>query len=194
MAWVAVDRSVKEVRKGFGEGPVDRWIALRDEIHRDVCSRGFDPQRNAFVQYYGSKSLDASLLMIPMVGFLPAHDPRVMSTVSAIERELMYKGLVLRYPTETGVDGLPPGEGAFLPCTFWLADNYAMAGRTAEARSLFERLLSLRNDVGLLSEEYDPVLRRQLGNFPQAFTHVSLVNTAHNLMPAKGPAEHRSGH
>jgi GH15 family glucan-1,4-alpha-glucosidase len=193
MAWVAVDRSVKEVRRGFGEGPVERWLALRDEIHRDVCSRGFDPERDAFVQYYGSKSLDASLLMIPLVGFLPAKDPRVVSTVRAIEQELMYKGLVLRYPTETGVDGLPPGEGAFMPCTFWLADNYAIAGRTAEARALFERLLDLRNDVGLLSEEYDPVLRRQLGNFPQAFTHVSLVNTAHNLMPVKGPAEHRSG-
>jgi GH15 family glucan-1,4-alpha-glucosidase len=194
MAWVAVDRSVKEIRHGFGEGPLDRWLALRDEIHRDVCQRGFDVKRNAFVQYYSSKSLDASLLMIPLVGFLPATDPRVVSTVAAIERELMYKGLVLRYPTETGVDGLPPGEGAFLPCTFWLADNYAIAGRTQEARDLFIRLLDLRNDVGLLSEEYDPVLRRQLGNFPQAFTHVSLVNTAHNLMPAKGPAEHRSGH
>jgi GH15 family glucan-1,4-alpha-glucosidase len=194
MAWVAVDRSVKEVRHGFGDGPLDRWIALRDEIHRDVCERGFDVERNAFVQYYGSKSLDASLLMIPLVGFLPAKDPRVMSTVAAIERELMYKGLVLRYPTETGVDGLPPGEGAFLPCTFWLADNYALAGRTQEARDLFTRLLDMRNDVGLLAEEYDPVLRRQLGNFPQAFTHVSLVNTAHNLMPAKGPAEHRSEH
>ncbi len=194
MAWVAVDRSVKEIRHGFGEGPLDRWLALRDEIHRDVCQRGFDVERNAFVQYYGSKSLDASLLMIPLVGFLPAKDPRVVSTVAAIERELIYKGLVLRYPTETGVDGLPPGEGAFLPCTFWLADNYAMAGRTQEARDLFLRLLDLRNDVGLLSEEYDPVLRRQLGNFPQAFTHVSLVNTAHNLMPAKGPAEHRSEH
>jgi GH15 family glucan-1,4-alpha-glucosidase len=194
MAWVAVDRSVKEIRHGFGEGPLDRWLALRDEIHRDVCQRGFDVERNAFVQYYGSKSLDASLLMIPLVGFLPAKDPRVVSTVAAIERELIYKGLVLRYPTETGVDGLPPGEGAFLPCTFWLADNYAIAGRTQEARDLFLRLLDLRNDVGLLSEEYDPVLRRQLGNFPQAFTHVSLVNTAHNLMPAKGPAEHRSEH
>jgi len=172
----------------------DRWLALRDEIHRDVCQRGFDVERNAFVQYYGSKSLDASLLMIPLVGFLPAKDPRVVSTVAAIERELIYKGLVLRYPTETAVDGLPPGEGAFLPCTFWLADNYAIAGRTQEARDLFLRLLDLRNDVGLLSEEYDPVLRRQLGNFPQAFTHVSLVNTAHNLMPAKGPAEHRSEH
>jgi GH15 family glucan-1,4-alpha-glucosidase len=194
MAWVAVDRSVKEIRDGFGEGPLDRWLALRDEIHRDVCARGFDVERNAFVQYYGSKSLDASLLMIPLVGFLPAKDPRVVSTVAAIERELLYKGLVLRYPTETGVDGLPPGEGAFVPCTFWLADNYAIAGRTQEARELFLRLLELRNDVGLLSEEYDPALRRQLGNFPQAFTHVSLVNTAHNLMPAKGPAEHRSEH
>jgi GH15 family glucan-1,4-alpha-glucosidase len=192
MAWVAVDRSIKEIRHGFGEGPLDRWLALRDEIHRDVCARGFDVERNAFVQYYGSKSLDASLLMIPLVGFLPAKDPRVVSTVAAIERELLYKGLVLRYPTETGVDGLPPGEGAFVPCTFWLADNYAIAGRTQEARELFLRLLELRNDVGLLSEEYDPALRRQLGNFPQAFTHVSLVNTAHNLMPAKGPAEHRS--
>ena len=194
MAWVAVDRSVKEIRHGFGEGPLDRWKALRDEIHRDVCARGFDSDRNAFVQYYGSKSLDASLLMIPPVGFLPANDPRVVSTVNAIERELIYKGLVLRYPTETGVDGLPAGEGAFLPCTFWLADNYAMSGRIQEARDLFQRLLDLRNDVGLLAEEYDPVLRRQLGNFPQAFTHVSLVNTAHNLMPAEGPAEHRSAH
>ena len=192
MAWVAVDRSIKEVRKGFGNGPLDRWLALRDEIHHDVCTRGFDADRGAFVQYYGSKSLDASLLMIPLVGFLPASDPRVVSTVRAIEQELMYHGLVLRYPTETGVDGLPPGEGTFLPCTFWLADNYAVAGRHQEARELFLRLLDLRNDVGLLSEEYDPVLRRQLGNFPQAFSHVSLVNTAHNVMPAEGPAEHRS--
>jgi GH15 family glucan-1,4-alpha-glucosidase len=195
MAWVAVDRSIKEIRGGgYGDGPLDRWLALRDEIHRDVCTRGFDAGRNAFVQYYGSKSLDASLLMMPLVGFLPAKDPRVVSTVSAIERELIYRGLVLRYPTENGVDGLPPGEGAFLPCTFWLADNYALAGRHQEARDLFMRLLDLRNDVGLLSEEYEPVLHRQLGNFPQAFTHVSLVNTAHNLMPAKGPAEHRSEH
>jgi GH15 family glucan-1,4-alpha-glucosidase len=192
MAWVAVDRSVKDIRRRYGEGPLDRWVALRDEIHRDVCEHGFNPERNAFVQYYGSKSLDASLLMIPLVGFLPAKDPRVVSTVLAIQRELMYHGLVLRYPTETGVDGLPPGEGAFLPCTFWLADNLALAGRHREARDLFEHLLDLRNDVGLLSEEYDPVARRQLGNFPQAFSHVSLVNTAHNLMPVEGPATHRS--
>jgi GH15 family glucan-1,4-alpha-glucosidase len=192
MAWVAVDRSVKDIRRRYGEGPLDRWVALRDEIHRDVCEHGFNAERNAFVQYYGSKSLDASLLMIPLVGFLPAKDPRVVSTVLAIQRELMYHGLVLRYPTETGVDGLPPGEGAFLPCTFWLADNLALAGRHQEARDLFEHLLDLRNDVGLLSEEYDPVARRQLGNFPQAFSHVSLVNTAHNLMPVEGPATHRS--
>jgi len=194
MAWVAVDRSVKDIRRRYGEGPLDRWVALRDEIHRDVCEHGFDAERNAFVQYYGSKSLDASLLMIPLVGFLPAKDPRVVSTVLAIQRELMYHGLVLRYPTETGVDGLPPGEGAFLPCTFWLADNLALAGRHQEARDLFQHLLELQNDVGLLSEEYDPVARRQLGNFPQAFSHVSLVNTAHNLMPVEGPATHRSKH
>jgi GH15 family glucan-1,4-alpha-glucosidase len=194
MAWVAVDRSIKDIRRGYGEGPLDRWHALRDEIHRDVCERGFDTERNAFVQYYGSKSLDASLLMIPLVGFLPAKDPRVISTVAAIQRELIYHGLVLRYPTETGVDGLPAGEGAFLPCTFWLADNLALAGRHQEARDLFMRLLDLRNDVGLLAEEYDPVLQCQLGNFPQAFTHVSLINTAHNLMPVEGPAAHRSSH
>ena len=192
MAWVAVDRSVKDIHRRYGDGPLDRWVALRDEIHRDVCEHGFNAERNAFVQSYGSKSLDASLLMIPLVGFLPAQDPRVVSTVLAIQRELMYHGLVLRYPTENGVDGLPPGEGAFLPCTFWLADNLALAGRRQEARELFEHLLDLRNDVGLLSEEYDPVARRQLGNFPQAFSHVSLVNTAHNLMPVEGPAAHRS--
>jgi GH15 family glucan-1,4-alpha-glucosidase len=194
MAWVAVDRSVKDIRRRYGEGPLDRWVALRDEIHRDVCDHGFDAERNAFVQNYGSKLLDASLLMIPLVGFLPAKDPRVVSTLNAIERELIYHGLVLRYPTETDVDGLPPGEGAFLPCTFWLADNLALVGRHQEARDLFKRLLDLRNDVGLLSEEYDPVGRRQLGNFPQAFSHVSLVNTAHNLMPVEGPATHRAEH
>src|SRR5215469_4136463 len=194
MAWVAVDRSVKDIRRGYGEGPGDRWRTLRDQIHRDVCEHGFNAERDAFVQYYKSKSLDASLLMMPEVGFLPAKDPRIVSTVHAIERELVQNGLVLRYPTETGVDGLPPGEGAFLPCTFWLADNFSMLGRDRDARDLFERLLDLRNDVGLLSEEYDPVGRRQLGNFPQAFSHVSLINTAHNLMPVTGPAEHRSTH
>src|SRR6202044_1809292 len=149
MAWVAVDRSIKEVRKGFGDGPLDRWIALRDQIHDDVCTRGFDPERNAFVQYYGSKSLDASLLMIPLVGFLPASDPRVIGTVAAIERSLMRDGFVARYATDQNVDGLPPGEGAFLPCTFWLADCFALMGRQEDARRLLERLLGLCNDVGL---------------------------------------------
>lgn len=166
---------------------------MRDEIHRDVCSRGFNSERNAFVQYYGSKVLDASLLMIPLVGFLPAQDPRVIGTIAAIQRELVHDGLVSRYQTETGVDGLPPGEGAFLACTFWLVDNLTLTGRHSEAREIFERLLTLRNDVGLLSEEYDSLLKRQVGNFPQAFTHVSLVNSAHNLTLAEqAPAKHRA--
>ncbi len=157
-----------------------------------MCDRGFDAERNAFVQYYGSKSLDASALMIPLVGFLPPSDPRVAGTVDAIERELMTDGFVRRYESEEGVDGLPAGEGVFLPCSFWLADNLGLLGRSDEARALFERLIALRNDVGLLSEEYDPASGRLLGNFPQAFTHVSLVNTAGNLSSATRPALHRS--
>jgi GH15 family glucan-1,4-alpha-glucosidase len=160
-------------------------------IHDDVCRRGYDPEMGAFVQYYGSKLLDASLLMIPLVGFLPASDPRMLGTVRAIQEHLVSDGFVARYQTVPDVDGLPPGEGAFLPCTFWLADNLALQGRHAEARELFERLLTIRNDVGLLSEEYDPVSRRLLGNFPQAFTHVGLINTARNLTRRGGPAEHR---
>ncbi|MGB6554978.1 MAG: glycoside hydrolase family 15 protein, partial [Candidatus Binataceae bacterium] len=192
-AWVAADRAVKAVERFKAEGPVEKWRAMRDEIHRDVCTRGFNTERNAFVQYYGSKALDASLLMIPLVGFLPANDPRVVGTVAAIERELVENGLVNRYQTETGVDGLPPGEGAFLACTFWLVDNLALTGRYTDAREIFERLLALRNDLGLLSEEYDPRLKRQVGNFPQAFTHVSLVNSAHNLTLAEqAPATHRA--
>jgi GH15 family glucan-1,4-alpha-glucosidase len=192
MAWVALDRAVKAVEGGQHEGPLDRWRKLRDRIHRDVCRQGFNRQRNAFVQYYGTDVLDAALLMIPLVGFLPAHDPRVVGTVEAIQRELISEGLVMRYRTETDVDGLPAGEGVFLPCSFWLVDNLVLGGRHHEARQLFERLASLCNDVGLLSEEYDPVSRRLLGNFPQAFTHVSLVNSVHNLAPAEGPARHRS--
>jgi GH15 family glucan-1,4-alpha-glucosidase len=180
MAWVAFDRAVKSVEKFKLDGPVDRWLALRDEIHADVCAHAWDPTQGAFMQYYGAPHLDASLLQIPQVGFLPAHDPRVVGTVAAIERELLRDGLVCRYPTE-GQDGLPPGEGRFLACSFWLADCYALMGRTADANRLFERLLALRNDVGLLSEEYDPVAHRMLGNFPQAFSHVGLVNTAFNL-------------
>ena len=157
-----------------------------------MCEEGFDTERNAFTQYYGSKSLDASALMIPLVGFLPPTDPRVVGTVDAIQRELQTDGFVRRYESEEGVDGLPPGEGVFLPCSFWLADNLGLLGRTEEARALFERLIALRNDVGLLSEEYDPASGRMLGNFPQAFTHVSLVNSAGNLSSATRPALHRA--
>ena len=193
MAWVAVDRAVKAVERYGHEGPVDRWRTLRDVIHADICHNGFSADRNAFVQYYGADTLDASVLMMTLVGFLPAADPRIVSTVEAIQRDLMDEGLVRRYATETpGVDGLPPGEGAFLPCTFWLADNLAMMGRYSEARAIFERLIGLCNDVGLLSEEYDPHGKRQLGNFPQAFTHVFLINTAHNLSRAEGPAHERA--
>ena len=181
MAWVAFDRAIKMSERFGLDGELDRWRQIRDTIHREVCERGFDAARGTFTQFYGSQELDASLLMLPLVGFLPHTDPRVLGTVTAIERDLLQDGLVLRYRTggETAyVDGLPPGEGVFLPCTFWLADNYALQGRRPEARALFERLLSIRNDVGLLAEEYDPVAKRLLGNFPQAFSHVALVNTA----------------
>jgi GH15 family glucan-1,4-alpha-glucosidase len=195
MAWVALDRAVKAVERAGLEGPVERWRALRREIHDEVCRDGYDAERDAFVQYYGGKQLDASLLLIPLVGFLPASDPRMKATVAAIQRELMVDGLVHRYPPEGSekVDGLPPGEGAFLACTFWLADNLAMMGRRDEAGAIFERLLTLRNDVGLLAEQYDPHDRRQLGNFPQAFSHVALVTTARNLSEPPGPtwARHR---
>ena len=182
MAWVAFDRAVKAVEE-FGL-PCDRlasWKSHRDAIHREVSEKGFDSARNTFVQAYGSNYLDASLLMIPLVGFLPATDPRVVGTVEAIKTQLMNNGFVRRYDSTSNVDGLPPGEGAFLPCTFWLADNLALQGRSDEANEIFERLLSVRNDLGLLAEEYDPIARRQLGNFPQAFSHVSLANTARNL-------------
>jgi GH15 family glucan-1,4-alpha-glucosidase len=191
MAWVAMDRAIKAVERFGLEGPVDRWRGLRAMIHDDVCRHGYDPGMGAFVQYYGSKLLDASVLMIPLVGFLPASDPRMVGTVRAIQQHLVSDGFVARYQTVPDVDGLPPGEGAFLPCTFWLADNLARQGRDVEAREIFERLLAIRNDVGLLSEEYDPGARRLLGNFPQAFSHVGLINTARNLMDRGGPAEHR---
>ena len=184
MAWVAFDRGVQAVERFGRSGAVDRWREVRAEIHAEVCERGFDEELNSFTQFYGSKRLDASLLMIPLVGFLPADDPRMVGTVAAIERDLVHDGLVYRYaPDEEGraVDGLAPGEGAFLPCTFWLVDNLALQGRQDEAEALFRRLLDLRNDVGLLAEEWDPAARRQLGNYPQAFTHVALVNSAFNL-------------
>jgi GH15 family glucan-1,4-alpha-glucosidase len=180
MAWVAFDRAVRATEEFGRVGPADRWRELRDEIHAAVLDRGWNEEKQAFVQTFDSDELDASVLRMPHVGFLPATDERVVSTVEAIQRELTVDGLVLRYRTSPGanVDGLPPGEGVFLPCSFWLADVLALQGRLDEARELFERLLDLRNDVGLLAEEYDPIARRQLGNFPQAFTHLAVVHTA----------------
>ncbi|MFC9946910.1 glycoside hydrolase family 15 protein [Streptomyces pratensis] len=185
MAWVAVDRTIKLIESGDAEGPLERWHQLRDDIHRDVCERGYDAERNTFTQSYGSQELDASLLLIPQMGFLPPDDKRVIGTIEAIQRELSTEdGFVLRYPTEgddAGVDGLEGDEGAFLACSFWLADDLAMIGRVDEARRLFEKLLSLRNDLGLLAEEWDSGLQRQVGNFPQAFSHVPLIDTALRL-------------
>jgi GH15 family glucan-1,4-alpha-glucosidase len=184
MAWVAFDRAVKTVERFGRPGDVDRWRRERDEVHREVCEKGWDAERNTFTQSYGSQALDAALLLIPRSGFLPGDDPRVVGTIEAVERELDHGGFLLRYPTDESDDGLPPGEGAFLPCSFWLADALAMAGRRAEARALYQRLAGLANDVGLLAEEYDPVEKRLVGNFPQAFTHVALVNTAVELARA----------
>jgi len=192
MAWVAFDRAVKSAESFNLPGPVDHWRKLRDHIHNDVCERGFDNEVVSFVRSYGSKELDASLLLLPALGFLPPEDPRIRATVEAIERELVVDGLVLRYDTEKSDDGLPAGEGVFLACSFWLADAYLMLGRRDDAVRLFERLLALRNDVGLLSEEYEPRSRRLVGNFPQAFSHLALVNSASNLAHYKKPAEQRS--
>ena len=194
MVWVAVDRAVRIMQEFGKDGPLDRWIRLRHDVHEEVCRLGFSRELNSFVQYYGSKELDASLLLIPLVGFLPPGDPRILGTITAIERTLVHDGFVARYNTRSAVDGLPGDEGVFLACSFWLADNYVLQGRDDEARALFERLLGLRNDVGLLSEEYDPKEHRQLGNFPQAFSHLALINSAHNLSPEleSKPAHHRS--
>ncbi|HEY0799532.1 MAG TPA: glycoside hydrolase family 15 protein [Steroidobacteraceae bacterium] len=181
MAWVAFDRAIKDAEKGGLEGSVERWRQLRDTIHTQVCAMGFDVANNTFVQSYESQFLDASLLLIPQVGFLPPDDPRVIGTVAAIERHLMLDGFVLRYSTATDVDSLPAGEGTFLPCSFWLADCYLLMGRRSEAEGLFERLLAIGNDVGLFAEEYDPRAQRMLGNFPQALAHMALVNTARLL-------------
>jgi GH15 family glucan-1,4-alpha-glucosidase len=184
MAWVAVDKLIRSAQAGRFNVDIPRWEKLRNVIHEQVCRQGFDPELNSFVQYYGGKYLDASILQMPIVGFLPANDPRVLGTVQAIEKHLVKNGFVGRYTQDPEVDGLPHGEGTFLPCSFWLADNYALQGRHEEAVRMFERILDIRNDVGLLSEEYDPVAKRQLGNFPQAFTHVGLVNTAFHLSHA----------
>jgi GH15 family glucan-1,4-alpha-glucosidase len=192
MAWVAFDRAVRSIEEFGLDGPADRWRSVRDTIHNQVCEKGFDVAQNSFVQSYGVTALDASLLLIPMVGFLPASDARVRGTLAAIERNLIRDGFVQRYHTSEGTDGLPRGEGAFLACSFWLVDNYILQNRYDDALELFNRLLSLRNDVGLLAEEYDPSSKRQLGNFPQAFSHLALINTARNLLSKAGPAHQRS--
>ncbi len=192
MAWVAFDRAVRSVESWDLEGPVEEWRLLRAEIHDQVCTHGYDREIGCFVQAYGEQDLDASLLLLPVLGFLPPDDPRIVATVAAIERRLSWDGLILRYDTGSVVDALPEGEGAFLACSFWLADVYVLMGRFDEAQALFERLLALRNDVGLLAEEYDPRRRRHLGNFPQAFSHVGLINTALNLSRRHKPAEQRA--
>ena len=194
MAWVAVDRAIKDVESFGLEGPLDAWRKLRATIHEDVCRNGYNAQVGSFVQSYGSTRLDASLLMIPQLGFLPPDDPRVVSSVLAIHRDLAVDGFIVRYRTDEDgkIDGLPAGEGAFLACTLWLADAYALMGREQEAQALFERVMAVRNDVGLLAEELDPRTGRQLGNFPQAFSHVALVNTVFNLSrDVEGPAQVR---
>jgi GH15 family glucan-1,4-alpha-glucosidase len=194
LAWVAFDRAVQSVERWDLRGPLDRWRQLRAEIHEEVCREAFNVELGSFTQAYGSDELDASTLLIPLVGFLPADDPRVMGTVNAIKRDLTRDGFVERYKPQVrnDVDGLPGGEGVFLPCSFWLVDALLMQERHDEARELFEKLLSIRNDLGLISEEYDPLEKRLLGNYPQAFTHVGLVNSAYNLSHHLGPGDQRS--
>lgn len=191
MAWVAFDRAVKSIEKWHLEGPLDRWRAIREKLHAEICERGYDRKKTSFVQYYGATETDASLLMMPLVGFLPADDPRIIGTIRAIETELVVDRLVRRYVPHPGVDGLPGNEGAFIACSFWHVDTLVLLGRHEEARAHFERLLELANDVGLFAEEYDPSTGRMLGNFPQALSHVALVNSAMNLTRVRGPARHR---
>ena len=192
MAWVAFDRAIKSAETFGLEGPIDEWRRLRDEICSEVLSKGFDPELGSFVQAYGTKFLDASLLLLPAVGFLPVSDPRMEQTIAAIEQRLLRDGFVMRYDTAVDADGLPPGEGAFLACSFWLVDVYVLQGRMADAERLFRGLIAVRNDLGLLSEEYDPHLKRQIGNFPQAFSHMALVNAAYNLTRIEKPVEQRA--
>jgi GH15 family glucan-1,4-alpha-glucosidase len=192
MAWVAIDRAIKAVEMFGLEGPVEEWRALAAAIHDDVCAKGFNRKKGHFVQVYGGDYPDASLLLMAQLGFLPPDDPRYVATVEAVERELKSDGLILRYRTEHADDGLAPGEGAFLACSFWLVDAYVLIGRYDDAAALFNRLLALRNDLGLLAEEYDPEAKRQLGNFPQAFSHIALINSAHNLASHAAPAKDRA--
>jgi GH15 family glucan-1,4-alpha-glucosidase len=192
MAWVAFDRAIKSAETFGLEGPVDDWRKLRDEIYDEVCERGFDKKLGTFVQAYGSEHLDASLLLIPSVGFLPVTDPRIEKTIAAIEKNLIRDGYVMRYSTEEVEDALPPGEGAFLACSFWLVDVYTLQDRIADAERLFRRLVGLCNDVGLLSEQYDPGRKRLVGNFPQAFSHLALINSAYNLTRERKPVQQRA--
>jgi GH15 family glucan-1,4-alpha-glucosidase len=192
MCWVAFDRAIRGVKEFGLSGPVDRWRRVREAIRDDILANGWSDKRKSFVRSYDGHALDASLLLMPAVGFLPPEDPRVISTVEAIRRELTRDGLVLRYRTEEADDGLAGHEGTFLVCSFWMADALCMIGRREEAEELFEHLLGLRNDLGLLAEEYDPVAKRQLGNFPQAFSHIGIVNTANNLVSHAGPSEQRA--
>jgi GH15 family glucan-1,4-alpha-glucosidase len=194
MVWVAFDRALKIAEMLGEEVPVKKWAALRDRIHRQVCRRGFSQRKNSFVQYYGSNQTDASLLLLPLVGFLPFSDERVQGTVRAVERELMRDGLVMRYATRKVRDGLPPGEGRFLACSFWMVSCLQAAGRERDAEKMFKRLLRLRNDVGLLAEEYDVQRKRMAGNFPQAFSHISLVNAAFRLAGVDGIHEPEHAH
>jgi GH15 family glucan-1,4-alpha-glucosidase len=192
MAWVAFDRAIKSAETFGLAGPLDEWRALRDEISEEVCERGFNKKLGCFVQAYGSEELDASLLQLPCVGFLPITDPRIEATVTAIERGLMREGFVVRYATEKVEDALPPGEGAFLACSFWLVDVYTLQERVDDAERLFRRLVDLRNEVGLLSEQYDTRAKRLVGNFPQAFSHLALINSAYNLTRVRKPVHQRA--
>jgi len=191
--WRAAIPIALKMAEQDGGTNAEAWRAVRRQIHDEVCTRAFDPKRGTFTRSYGAPELDASLLLLPNVGFLPPGDPRIVGTIAAVERELLVDGFVLRYNTDRTDDGLPPGEGAFLACSFWLADAYCLTGRIDDGRRLFERLLGLRTDLGLLSEEYDVSAQRLVGNFPQAFSHIALVNTAHNLSRARKPAEQRAG-
>jgi GH15 family glucan-1,4-alpha-glucosidase len=194
MSWVAFDRAIKAAEEFSLEGPLDDWRSIRKAIHAEILEKGFDAKRNSFVQSYGNGNLDASLLLTADIGFLKPEDPRYRGTVEAVEKTLLQDGFVLRYQPEGSGDGLSGKEGAFLACSFWLVDAYVALGRRNDAEALFDRLLDIRNDLGLLAEEYDPAEKRQLGNFPQAFSHVGLVNAAHNLMRSDlGPSEQRAG-
>jgi GH15 family glucan-1,4-alpha-glucosidase len=189
MTWVAFDRAVKAVERFQLDAPLDRWRALRDEICRDICEHGFDREQNAFVECYGSQLLDASLLLLPSVGFLPATDPRILGTIAAIEKHLMRDGFVLRHDPREVSEEQQPIEGAFLACSLWLSDAYVLAGEIGKAQAIFDRVVAVANDLGLLAEEYDSGAGRQTGNFPQALTHIALINAAHNISDAKRPSE-----